>query len=1729
VRRRIVVALAAILVLGILVARRHEVVRFVLTHAVAIAIGDDVTLVDQRIGLSHAALIGLHVTQRGEPVIDARRIDVWYSLRDMLPGSARRFGLVGIAVDHPTFAIIKRADGSYNLPLPQTRSNLPSLPAAPNSVPLRFFVRVNDANGTLRLEDEVGAHERPLGIRDLGIRGTIDDTGRSHYTVVGEFVERATEPFTITGTIDVPRGYAVHRMQARVFPVQSLANFLIDSKNVEVLGGTATGFDARVFAIGTKPNGDFDYHASLGFDMSGGSLKLIGLIHPVENIRCRLGLYDETFFFQSLHATIVGIPLQAEGAIYDFSHAQIRVGVTGDADMGQLRKAFNFSVHQPIAGPLSMGILVEGSLGDPIVVAHATSPRVTYRGMPFDAMHAGIEYYHGLLALSPLHVRYGGIETVGRGTLGLGDHIRERMLLRFTTPANRLPYAGALLGSEPLIGDAAVDGTDLLLHVAGTMVAERGVDRAASLFDFEPNGTANVAPFWMASGRGELAGGYRLDRPDGTSAFWASASDLSMRGGTPARGVLPGVILPEIPPISGDVRSVGIVGGGRTSAFELAGTVAAGKTTIAAVPFTSLTASFAGGISRAAITGIDATGPWGRFTGAGTFSSATIFARGRFDGSLDALRPVLSGIDARGGVHGDIAIGLEPQGVLVQASGLEMDGASVDGVPIAQADGTLVVGNGDVRVYAAHVRAAGGDVVVAGDYRFGARAPGGDTLAFVARDVNASSLHALGLPLEAGNLAAAGAISPGASSPSFDGGISIADGRVQGYPFAGSAGVDFADGRAAFDHVVASVAGIDGFANGSIGNIGSGAPTYDLHAAIPAGDVASALRAMRIPTYEMAGTFDADLRIGGAGSLPSISGLVGMPAGSVNGLPFLDGRAFIAAGSDGVSAQDGSVLVGTTRAAFGAVAQRGDNALQLRAPTATLSDFNNFFDTGDTLAGKGSIALSLLSTGSRLTTAGDVDVRGFRFRSLPIGDTRAVWSSRRNLVSGSLAVGGSEGLLRARGAVVLSPQAQWQATIERSRYHLSASVENLDLGLWVAAIGFPQVPITGRAFGDATMIGTYPALRLQGSAQLRNGTLGRFPIDSFDIGFGSEGSRLDIEHAELQGPGVTARASGSVGLRRSDPIDLRVDASTDDLPAFLANLTKAPVPVSGAFQGSVHVGGTLTALVLDASFNAQNVHVVGVPIATLFGSVRLHGNRLELHNAGATFTHGTATLAGDLPIRLHPFGLPHNTPVSFTVNATDVDASVFDALFGHHTMLGGLIGAHASIAGTVEDPRMSGSVTLAKGSYQSDYDRAPISAATGTLSFSGSSISLAHVTANVGAGNVALSGRADVTGASGATFDGTMTAHGAQFNSPTYGTATIDGTFRLTRTTGNAMLSGNTTITNATIPFAVFLGSNGNGGTAGAAWPLAFDLKMKAGANVRVRGSGYGAGLDIGGTGSAALGGTFAAPTLDGRFVSTGGTLTYFDRSFRVLQANVAFTPADGILPALYAVATANVVNPDPDIARNPFGAADITITVSGAVDDLKVDFTSDPPGYTRDQIIALLAPFGGFVSGIQFNPYQVQIPGGAAAVVNNAPVPGGVFVQRNGTLTVSQEAFSILNAQFASALLAPVENVLGETLGVSDVNLTLGYFGNVGISVRRVLGKTVSAVYSSTFGLPNRQSFGIQIAPDMLDAASLSFFYQTGQLRLFESPGTEFGPVLLGQPLEGQSGFSFTFQHFFK
>lgn len=1729
-RAALVGVVVAALVFFVLVARRHEVVRFALERAISLGTGYSVTIGEQRFGFTHGALLHVHVSKDGEPVLDARRIDLWYSPRDLLPGSRHRYGISQVAVDHPYVTIVRHKDGSYNIQVPQVSAPPPTVPSPVNRVPYALTVRVRDAAGELRAPFALDPSARKLGIRNVALDAAINTNARTHYTLAGEFsTNPVAQPFSAVGTVDVTRGYAMHHAWAAAVPLRAIGNFFINSNAARILGGTAHGFDARAYALDVQPFVSPQYHTSARLSVSDGQMQIVGLARPLEHIAGTLQLVDSTFFARELGATLADVPVRVAGAIYDFSSPNYRLGLSGTGDVQNLRHALGFSQTQPVRGITQIAALIEGPLASPTIVVHGDAPHAEYAGIPLDDVHADIALSNGVVYVNPLLAHASGAALETRGTMTLGDTLHSQLVAHVEGPASAFPYAGEVLGREPIVGDASLDGTGGTFHVRGAVASARGTDRMAANLTLEPTGVIDVEPFWIHAGHGDVEGAYHLDRKTDQSAFWIAASGVDVRA--PRAKSFGAVALPQVPPIDARVDEFLASGGGTAGTNALvAGRLAAHDAVVAGVRIDNVSGHFAGRLSGAAIDDVRAHGPWGTIAGAGSFSTNALLVRGQYDGTLQGLQPFLAGAPAHGAISGPAALAITPNGVTVQGDRLAMRDASVRGIPVSRASGTLVVRNGVLDVYSADAGVSGGDLVAAGNYK--------KTISLVGAGIGGAGLHGLGLPLDGGAVAADGTLREGAPLPDFDGTVSVAHGRVQHYAIAGTGVVHLANARAHLDHVVGGVNGAYAIARGDVSALTSGDPAYDVQAYVPAGDVTTALRTLQVPTLASDGTFNGNFHVTGRGLYPTVNGPVNVPAGSVNGLPFIDGSALLSADRGGVIARHGAVLVGTTHLQFGAGIRPHASGVGVRAARADFSDFNNFFDTGDTLDGTGSLRFDLISQQHRISSNGALDIEKLRYRNLPIGDTDASWSSAHNVLNGSLVVGGAQGVLRAKGSIGFAPSPTWQDVVKRSRYNVALTLQNLDLSLWLSTLGFPQVPVTGRVDGTATVAGTYPALQMNGIAGLSGGTLGRLPLDSLSAAFRARAGRFYLEKAMLEAPGITADGRGSIGFAPNAPLSLDVHAQSDDPARLATELSSQQLPITGFVETSAHMGGTLEKPTFEGGFDAQNLDAYGVHVTSIFGSVRLHGRALELRDAGAVFARGQVTLAGTLPLELQPFGVgPANARVSLDLSAANLDPAIFERLFGHDTKLGGTVDGQLQVAGNVGNPRIYGHFGLRDGSYVSDLERVPITQTVASLTFDREHADVDRLSARVGNGTVDGSGRIafaqgfSSAGGQGASFEVRAKANGAQLDLPAYGRGTVDGAIVLSRALGHdARLSGDALLSNATIPFSAFLaglGSSQNGASAGGP-PLAldFDVNLAAGRNVRVRGSGYGAGLDIGAQGATHLGGSLVAPTMDGSFTSTGGTLTYFDRAFRVQSATVAFTPSAGIVPTLHAVGTTHVVNPDPDPARNPYGSADITIKVDGPVDGLRVAFDSNPPGYSQEQILALIAPFGGFVGGIAYSPVNgVQQPGDTTPLGALQPVPGRPGMQSAGTITVGQEAFNILNAQFTAGLLAPFETALSSGLGLSDLNLTVDYYGNVGISARRLLGKEISIVYATTFGIPQRNSVGFEVNPNGTTSATLSLFWQTGPTRLFQSPTAAISSnprLSVGQSIQARSGFSF-------
>ena len=98
-RRRAALVVAAIVLVaaGVLAVSGRAVVAWVLPGLLGLAIHGNVTVAQVHIGDGHLILRGVHATKNGDPLFDAPQVEVDYSLRDLLPGSHHRYGLLGVS------------------------------------------------------------------------------------------------------------------------------------------------------------------------------------------------------------------------------------------------------------------------------------------------------------------------------------------------------------------------------------------------------------------------------------------------------------------------------------------------------------------------------------------------------------------------------------------------------------------------------------------------------------------------------------------------------------------------------------------------------------------------------------------------------------------------------------------------------------------------------------------------------------------------------------------------------------------------------------------------------------------------------------------------------------------------------------------------------------------------------------------------------------------------------------------------------------------------------------------------------------------------------------------------------------------------------------------------------------------------------------------------------------------------------------------------------------------------------------------------------------------------------------------------------------------------------------------------------------------------------------------------------------------------------------------------
>lgn len=1697
-RSRLLIASSAVAVVFVLLAVAYAA-RAAILQSLVQSIASSSSGYDVRFG--HFALSGSHVdiqaavvkTRGGDPVLTAEHVTAEVSIAELMRGT-RQYGLRSLIVDGPHVTIVRHRDGTYNIPLPRAAvtTTTPTRAAAPYD--LTIAVR----RGSVELIDEAAIYRgsQHQTIDDFNANAYVRSNARTTYDVRFALAGSGGR-FPVHGAaiVDDLRGSESHHWTSAVVPIGPLVDYAVNSTAIHLTAGLLRDVDLRYFGLLNR-RGQIERHLGARARLDGAQVYVAALRRPLRDVHGPVRVYDDGLVTPRADATLAGLPVRIAGGLFDFSRPSFRLGIIG---AGPLETLVTLGPPSPyvhrLAGPLTFSVRLESLVEHPVVFAHFNGAHISYNGFPARDVHGLVTIDGTELDIINAGGDYAGIGIETQALIALEKHLGIRAVVRADAPAHTLPYVDALVPGMPVGAIAVIAGIDTSLGAHGIAAGANRGDTLESPIAIDQHGNGLIGPLLIthADGSSLYARATLEQNPNGLTAivdarrFHLAESSIT---------TLPGIVFPPIPRLDGAID--GVIGvATNKGAVALGGIATLSGAHVMGVAVDRAAARFDGSASDIRVAALDARGPWGSFSGTGGSNGTRTALDGRFRGSLDSLASVGVRVPAHGTIDAPVSILADGPTTVVQTRDARFGDASIDGIALDHVDATVGVRGSQVSVYSARGDVGGGNVVAAG--RFGNGGTLGVTTSAI-RNPNDPRV-----PVTSGTVRLLASIGGTLAAPSADASAIVAGGLIAGdIPVGGDFALAYARSRLGLDGSLLRFGDAYATLDGSIGGISPSmfAPRYDLHSRVRAADFGDLASTLDVPLPYLVGSLDANLNVRGAGNAPQIVGDVAVPEGAVNGLAFKHGFVRLNADAFATRASGGNVTVGTTHLAFGGSYAKGATRATVRSPHVDLTDFNDYFDLADTLAGTGPLAIDVLSVGDTLATSGDLRISGARFRRFALGDARARWFMRGRSIQTDLAVNGTAGSFALNGAILPAAHAPLIDPIKRSTLDLHARANAVDLATWLPAFGLHS-PLVGRADIQASVRGRYPRLSLATTGSLTGGRFDRIAIQQFTIAATAQNGRATITDAHLVAPSLDVRATGNLGFLSTDRVALTASLSSPDVGLLYTAATGAAAPFSGSLTTGFRIGGSLRTPAVDGTLDANAVRIAKVSIPHAHAELRYAQQLVTLQSSEIDFIGGKILADGRVPVTLAPIGVAPNAPIDATFRTIGLNLTDFAPLLPTGTRTGGIVDSRVTVTGTATQPQLGGTIALHNGSYRSDFERADLTNIGAHIVLGGTQATLIDFHTDVGGGAIDATGNARVSDLRDPlrtlAYTTNAQAHAAGLDFPAYFRGKIDGSLAIIRAANaRPLVSGDLAFNTTRIPLTAIYNPNASAATTPAVLPdIAFDLGITAGSDDRVQ-SGA---VDIGATGAARLGGTLAQPTLDGRFTSTGGTLSFY-RQFVLERGAVLFTPDAGIIPTVFAIATTHV--PDP--------STDITLTLTGPATSLNLAFDSTP-GYDKAQILGLLvnAQALGAIGGI------------ASSNTSNLPSP------------IASAAFGYVEGQFARSVLSPLGSGLGKALGLSNLNLGYGLTGGFTASASRRLGKNLELVVGESLGYPKRESFGIRSSFNRDTSVQLTFFSSQGNATFgsfsqsyLQSLNSNQTLRAIEPPTSG-SGFVFTLQKRYK
>ena len=477
--------------------------------------------------------------------------------------------------------------------------------------------------------------------------------------------------------------------------------------------------------------------------------------------------------------------------------------------------------------------------------------------------------------------------------------------------------------------------------------------------------------------------------------------------------------------------------------------------------------------------------------------------------------------------------------------------------------------------------------------------------------------------------------------------------------------------------------------------------------------------------------------------------------------------------------------------------------------------------------------------------------------------------------------------------------------------------------------------------------------------------------------------------------------------------EIALKATLSALPiAPFAALVVPEAKLAGTLTGEARVNGTADEPRFDIKLESPAI-TSGMPAARGIPPLRLS----VAANGTAAGAEARASLNGGNAVRLaataRVAGLKPDAALSGSITGRLDLANLAQPLLAAGAQrVTGIANLNLRLEGSLAAPRLGGQANIANGSFRDLQHGVTLNEITAAISAEGQQLNLARFAARTaGGGSLAGSGTLDL-GKPRLPFELRVRADGARPVNSDLGSATLDGELNFAgEALGESRIAGKLLVRRAELripdklppsikslpgvrergqrpPGVVPLAPPARRTVAEASLPpIALALSIEAPRAIFLRGRGLDAELG----GELKVGGTLAAPMLEGGFMLRRGTLSVLDRRLDLNRANISFD-AGGIMPNLDVLATARAED------------VDVNVAVEGPARDPKISFTSNPE-LPADEVLARLL-FGR--RGGELSPFQMLQLAEALSGATGRPLPGPGGVMERIRRTLALDRLSI-------------------------------------------------------------------------------------------------------------------------